>query len=442
MSLVFVGRAFVDGAVRKTRVRVHDGLIVSVGTEDRATAERVIELDDHQLLVPAGVELLAAMRDWAEAPRDTVEDVTKAALAAGVTVVCDQCNTVPRIDSPELVGRRSEYVGARSYTDFAIATHPPKDPSRLAECLRAGAQSVQMFPWDLKPWCEPYDTDDSSATFARIAAAGFQTMIFVDELALRSTPLRDVSEGYALDALLRRLPPELVARLYVTLPESVDKIVAAKERLPNLSIVVPPFNLLLSDRQARERIGIGAFMVPPLRSDEAVAGMRRRAEQGLIDMVMSHHAPHRLSDKYCSDPVPGEFSPKAGYSQIDITYPLMMTKFGVPTAVRLYSEAPARHLGLNKGCIAPGYEADLVVVGEDPGWVHENIHVTAKTPQIWRVDPTAMFYSKGKVSPFWGERLAYLPQKTFLRGQEVYDRRSGAFTRATTRQILRAGARG
>lgn len=438
MSLVFAGRAFIDGTVQRARVRVENGLIVDVAAGKAAAAERVIELDEHQLLVPAGVELLAAMRDWAEAPRDTVEDVTKAALAAGVTVVCDQCNTVPRIDSPELVMRRSEYVAARSYTDFAIATHPPKEPARLGECLRAGAQSVQLFPWDLKPWCEPYDTDDSRATFARIAATGLQAMIFVDELALRSTPLRDVSETYALDALLRRLPAELVARLYVTLPESVDKIVAAKERLPNLSIVVPPFNLLLSERQARERIGIGAFMVPPLRSDEAVAGMRRRAEAGLIDMTMSHHAPHRLSDKFCSDPVPGEFSPKAGYSQIDITYPLMMTKFGVATAVRLCSEAPARHLGLNKGRIAPGYEADLVVFGEDPGWVHENIHVTARTSEIWRVDPIAMFYSRGKVSPFWGERLTYLAQKTFLRGEQVFERGTGSFLRAATRQVAPA----
>jgi dihydroorotase len=192
----------------------------------------------------------------------------------------------------------------------------------------------------------------------------------------------------------------------------------------------------MSLRQAQQRIGIGAMQVPPLRSDEDVAGMRERVEDGRIDMFMSHHAPHRMADKYSDDPVPGEFTPKAGYSSIDITYPLLLTHFGVPIACRTYCEAPANHLGLKKGRIAVGYDADLVVVEHDPGRVHENIHVTGKlAPRIWRVDPPSLFFSKGHVTPFWGERLTYLVMKTFLRGQEVFDRETDNFQRVDIRHI-------
>lgn len=432
-SLVFRGAVFTGGKRVKTGVRVEDGLIAAVGDGDLGAADQVIELAEDQVLLPAGVEGLAAMRDWAESPRDTVETVTRAALAAGVTFVCDQANTVPRLNTPELVARRTETVSAKSYVDFGIGAHPPAEPHRLSEYREAGALCLQLFPWDMRAWNQPPDTDDSPATFRSYAEAGFSACIFVDDVALRDL-LSDVSETYALQGVLRRIDPSHKVRLLVSLPSSVETILAARERFPNALIQCTPWMALMSREQGFERIGSAAFQVPPLREAEDVARMRAFAEQGAIDVFISHHAPHRTADKFSGEPVPGEYTPKAGYSAIDYTYPLLLTKFGLEVACRAYAETPAKHFGLNKGVIAKGYEADLVIFGEDPGRAEHNIHVTGSlAPEIWKVEPSE-FQSLGKVTPFVGERLKYRALKTFLRGEEAYDYATRTFRRLAVRQ--------
>lgn len=57
----------------------------------------------------------------------------------------------------------------------------------------------------------------------------------------------------------------------------------------------------------------------------------------------------------------------AGGSQCLLDCVKTAESFGIPfdTAVKMASEVPAKHLGLNKGKIEPGYDADLVVLDSD-----------------------------------------------------------------------------
>jgi dihydroorotase len=142
-----------------------------------------------------------------------------------------------------------------------------------------------------------------------------------------------------------------------------------------------------------------------------------------------------MPDKYSTEAIPGEFTPKRGYSAIDFAYPLCLTKLGIEHACRMFCENPARHLGLQKGLIAPGYEADLAVVEQSTDVAENNIHQSgAITPGVWRVDP-ATFQSLGKVTPFTGERLKYRVLKTFVRGAEAYDADTATFRRVAVRRI-------
>jgi dihydroorotase len=435
MSMIIRGSVFIEGKVRQTGVRVEDGLVAAVGTGDLGSADRLIELKPSQTLVPAGVDGQCALRDWGEAPRETVTTGTRAALAGGITFVCDQCNTTPRIDSPELAERRVATLRAASLVDFAISAHPPRDPGRLEEYPKSGVFFVTLFAWDLKPWCEPRDTDNSAETFRRFAHTGLRGMVICDELALRDTVLRDESETYALTALLRRLPPEWSVRIMVTKPSSVEAIQAAKARLPNVLVQAAIHSVLMSREEGYERIGSAAAHVPPLRPREEVERMRHMAEAGDIDMIVSQHSPHRLADKYRAEPIPGEYTPKAGYSAVDYSYPLLLSRLGFAAACAAHSERPARHLGLNKGRIEKGFEADLVIVEEDPREVEVHTHIANRLPSNdWRVDPMA-FQSLAKVTPFVGERLKYRVMKTFLRGKEVYDAETKTFTQEPVRQL-------
>ncbi len=435
MALLIKGRVFADGTVAPRAVLIEDGVITQVAAAGPGVSAETITLRQDQILVPAGVETLAAMRDWAEAPRETVETSTMAALGGGVTTLCDFSNTVPRLNTPELIHQRSQFVAERSHVDFGISGHPPVEAMQIDRYREAGAFCVQLFPWDLRAWNHSADTDDSARQFSRFAALGLSGLVFADESAFQQTALWDQGETFALTALLRRLVPGFKVRVMVTLPESVDALLEAKERLPELLVQAPMHAILMSRELARERVGLGATLSPPLRSPETAARMLDYALQGKIDILVSHHAPHRTVDKFCSDPIPGEFTPKAGYSTIDFTFPLLLTKLGVARACRLYCENPARHLRLKKGVIAKGYDADLAIVEESFDNTVHNLHVAGSiSTAIWRVDPHE-FYSKAIVSPFIGERLNYRVAKTFLRGKEAYDRETRGFKRQPVRQI-------
>jgi dihydroorotase-like cyclic amidohydrolase len=435
VSLIIRGPVFTGQAVVDASVRIDNGTIVEVAAGELGTADRVIELAPGQTLLPAALDTLCAMRDWAEAPRDTVETVSRAALASGVTVICDQSNTIPRLDTPELVRQRSEFVAAHSYVDFGIQPHPPVDPQRIVEYREAGAFAVSVWQWDLRPWNYPRDIDDSRATFRRYAELGLRGLVFPDELTLRETSLEDVSETYALQALLRRLDPQWECRVFVTLADSVELLLQAKEQLPKLLIQIAPHYLFMTRDEAYERIGSGAVHSPPLRTAANIERLQEYAAAGKLDIFVSQHTPHRTVDKFSSAPVPGEFTPKRGYSSIDYSYPLYLTRLGFAQACRGCCENPARHLGLKKGVIARGYEADLAIVEECAPEQARNVHATGSLMSSrCQIDP-ASFHSLGKVTPFVGERLKYRVVKTFLRGEEVYDAASGTFTRRAIRQV-------
>jgi dihydroorotase len=433
-SLVLRGPVFADGKVTDASVRVEDGVIVAVSRGDVGRADRVVTLSAGQTLVPAGVDTLCALRDWAEAPRDTVETVTRAALAGGITVVCDQANTVPRIDSPELIRQRCELLASRSYVDFAIQAHPPADFRRIDEYREAGAL-ISLFQWDLRPWNYPRDIDDSLEKFRHFAELGLKGLIFPDELALRETPLEEDGESYALEALLRRLHPDFHVRLFVTLPASVERILAARERLPNVLIQTAPHYLFMSRGAALARIGSAAAHSPPLRLASDVARLQEHAAAGQLDILVSHHTPHRTSDKHSSEPIPGEFTPKRGFTSIDFAYPLCMTRLGLSLACRYFSENPAQHLGLKKGRIEPGYEADFTIIEERPSVALVGAHEGGSVREdLWQIEPER-FQSLGKVTPFVGERLKYRVARTFLRGEEAYDASTATFRRCPVRQV-------
>ena len=435
MSLTIKGPAYIAGKVRPAAIRIEGGIIRSVSENEAAESERTIELGPRQLVLPAGIDLLCGLRDWIAAPKETVECATRGALAGGVTVVCDQANIVPRLNTLARIRERVQFVAERAYTDFGVAAAPPLDPAEIGAYRDAGAYSVGLYSWNLRQWRYARDLDDSTAEFQRYAKAGLHGAIMVDEAAFQDTPLHELGEQYALGALLRRLPPEFRVRIQVTQPESVDRILAEAERLPYVSVQVPHHSVAIDSVAGAERIGVASRHVPPLRSAEEVERLQRYLVEGKIDIVTSWHAPHRMQDKFSSNPIPGELTPKAGYAAIDFVYPHLLTLHGIEAACRHFSEAPARYLGLRKGRIEPGYEADLVIFEEDEGVEEQNLAVTGGfTRGVWKVEPME-FYSMGRVTPFCGERLRFRVIKTFLRGEVAFDRETGAHTRREIRRI-------
>ncbi|MDR0387596.1 MAG: amidohydrolase family protein, partial [Treponema sp.] len=125
---------------------------------------------------------------------------------------------------------------------------------------------------------------------------------------------------------------------------------------------------------------------------------------GTIDAVATDHAPHTEADKAKGAP---------GFTGLETAFAVCRTelvregRLSLSRLSALMSANPARILGLgqSRGRIAPGFRGDIVIVD-------------AEAP--WTADP-ASFMSRGKNSPFAGQKLLGRVLMTLHEGRVVYE---------------------
>jgi allantoinase len=163
---------------------------------------------------------------------------------------------------------------------------------------------------------------------------------------------------------------------------------------------------------------------PPIRERENREQLWQALEDGTIDMVVSDHSPCPPAMKLREQ---GDFMKAwGGISSLQLRLPIMWTEatargFQLNHLAEWLCAAPARQVGLSqrKGSIAVGCDADIIIwnpdraLGVEPGMIHH----------------------RHKLTPYDGEVLRGVVEKTFLRGQMVYD--GGEFAEPRGQSILR-----
>jgi dihydroorotase len=169
---------------------------------------------------------------------------------------------------------------------------------------------------------------------------------------------------------------------------------------------VTPQHLLMNTNDY-QRIGTLAQMNPPLRSPENNDILWQALLDGVIDFIATDHAPHTLAEKAQDYP-----NSPSGMPGVETSLPLMLTqakkgRCTVAQVVNWMSTAVAKAYRIpNKGKIAPGYDADLVLV--DLENYRPVVREELQTKCGW--------------SPFEGWNLTGWPVVTIVGGQVVYNR--------------------
>ena len=147
---------------------------------------------------------------------------------------------------------------------------------------------------------------------------------------------------------------------------------------------------------------IRALVNPPLRSEDDRVALLEALRDGTVDVISTDHAPHTLDDKAAGAP---------GFTGLETAYAVCNSvlvkdnQFNPRRLSQLMSAQPARLLGLHKGLLRPGYDADL----------------TLRDPDVeWTVD-SSKFYSEGKATPFEGRRLTGKVKDLFIDGRLVFE---------------------
>ena len=167
---------------------------------------------------------------------------------------------------------------------------------------------------------------------------------------------------------------------------------------------VTPQHLFLNT-SAYEKLGTLAQMNPPLRSPHDNEVLWQALRDGVIDFIATDHAPHTLEEKAQEYP-----NSPSGMPGVETSLPLMLTaamqgQCTLAQVAHWTSSAVAQAYGIpNKGALAPGYDADLVLV--DLNTYHPVRREELLTKCGW--------------SPFEGWNLTGWPVVVIVGGQIVY----------------------
>ncbi|MCY4210845.1 MAG: dihydroorotase family protein [Gammaproteobacteria bacterium] len=157
--------------------------------------------------------------------------------------------------------------------------------------------------------------------------------------------------------------------------------------------------------------GALAKVNPPIRPRADVEYLWEKLLEGKVDWVVSDHACCKHEIKVNTETPENVFLAKSGFGGTEYLLPALLSEgarrgLSLNRIAELVSYNPARRYGLNgKGDIAPGGDADLVLVDPNETWV-----VQAQD------SPSNQGYT-----PFEGIELTARVKQTWLRGRLIYD---------------------
>ena len=191
---------------------------------------------------------------------------------------------------------------------------------------------------------------------------------------------------------------------HISTKESVDIIRKAKARGVKVTCETGPHYLTMCDEDLLED---GRFkMNPPLRSREDVQALKEGLRDNIMDVISTDHAPHTFADKNTSMK-----NAPFGIVGLETAACLTYTELvlgGYLTPMQMaekMSYNPAKIVGLDKGDIAPGKTADIVIF--DPN-------------ETYKIDKNK-FASKGRNTPFDGRTVTGKVKMTIVGGHIVYE---------------------
>ena len=374
---------------------------------------------DEKAVIPGFIDLHVHLREPGFEYNETIETGSKAAARGGVTSICPMPNTKPAIDSPESVKdllKRAECspvhilpIGActigqegkeladiEGMKDAGIVALSEDGKSVMDSALfRKSLKEAARLDLPMFSHCE-----DKALVEGGVMNKGQKS----EELGLPGITNSVEDVIVARDIIMSK---EAGNRLHLCHCSTADSVVlvemAKKQGLP-VSAEVCPHHFTMSDDEITE--DNGRFkMNPPLRNRADVDALKEGLKTGIMEVISTDHAPHGKEEKDQS-----MLKAPFGIVGLETSFALGYTELvdkGVLTLSQLVEKMsvnPAKVLGIDKGNLAPGKAADIVI---------------ADITKEYKID-SSKFVSKGKNTPFDGKKVKGRVITTIVDGKIVY----------------------
>lgn len=355
---VIRGRVFYRGRLESLSLGIdEDGKIASI----RKVLRGDEELDHGEsLILPGCVDLHVHMRDPGLTHKEDFASGTRAAAVGGVTTIAEMPNTVPPVISPTILEEKARALRRRSSVDFVLYA-APQSGDAVGRLSKASAFKAYMAPSTGKLHIGVRDLEvvlKEATTHRKLVVVhaedpGRFKAGKVSGLADHDAVRPKEAETSALAILDRIRGDARVHVAHVTCVEALDAVPKGA------TCEASPHHLFLD---ASKPLGTLGKVLPPLRSPADRTALWDAFRKGRIDAIASDHAPHTLDEKG-----QGFDEAPAGVPGVATSFPLLLrrTRAGDIDLARLVAATatrPADILGIAKGIIEVGRDADLTVV--------------------------------------------------------------------------------
>lgn len=433
-SLLIQHGRVIDPASKLDRVAdvlVEGGRIKAIGRLNPPGEVRVVDATG-LIVAPGLVDLHVHLREPGDENEETIASGSAAAVAGGVTSVVCMANTRPAVDNEAaaeyvlLQGARAGLanifpVGAvtkrREGKELAeigqlaragaVAFSDDGDPVQNAELMRRALEYAAMFKRPIITHAEDHDLSAGG-----VMNEGAVSMV----LGLPGVPAASEEVAVARDIRLAELAGGHLHVAHVSTAGSVALIREAKARGIRVTAEVTPHHLTLTEEAVRT-FDTAYKMNPPLRTRADVEACVAGILDGTLDAIATDHAPHSAEEKELEFPsAPNGIIGMETLLGVSATELVGKRGMSWPALLARLTVNPASIVGIPKGTLAPGADADLVLIAPD---------------MAWTVDKHA-FRSRSRNCPFHGWKLKGRAVMTVVGGEVKWELPESAWVRSRT----------
>ncbi|MFP4035518.1 MAG: dihydroorotase [Desulfovermiculus sp.] len=409
--------------------RLHDvvigqGRIVDLLPADSARCFEGLECIEARgaMLLPGLIDGHTHVREPGQEHKEDIDTGLKAAAQGGFGHILCMANTDPVNDCAAVT---------RLQIQRAVSSHPQGPFLHPVGAVSKGLAGLELAPYFelAEAGCIALSNDGLPVTdnhlFRRALeystgpgllvidhcedpglAAGGQVNegLISDTLGLPGQPCIAESIQVARDILLSKYLHIPVHLAHISTRESVELIARAKQEGVPVTAETCPHYLLWDEELVRGYFTL-AKVNPPLRTSDDVLALRQAVREGVIDILVTDHAPHADFEK----DAPFAQAPN-GISGLDtalsLSWSLVQDQIlSLTDLIQLWSSAPAALYGLKTNSFTPGAPADICIFDPEASWT-----VTAES-----------MASKGKNSPCLGQVLPGRVKALMLQGRLIYE---------------------
>jgi dihydroorotase len=407
-----------------TDLWVRGGHVLAVGPQPDFQADHTLDATG-KIVCPGLIDMHVHLREPGREEDETIATGTASALAGGVTSVACMPNTEPALDSQaaaEFVYLQAERAGNANVFPVGAVTKGRKgdELSEIGGLVEGGAvaftddgspvSSAEIMRRALE-YCRMFDravlshAEDLELTRGGVMNEGFESM----RLGLRGMPAAAEEVMIHRDIELAQLTGGRLHILHVSTAGGVDLIRRGKERGVRVTGEACPHHFTLTD-QCLRTFDSNYKMAPPLRTEADVRALIEGLQDGTLDVIATDHAPHAPEKKMRElDQAPNGIIGLETLVPICVRSLIEPGHLTWPQLIEKLTVNPARVLGIDKGTLKPGADADVTIL--DPGLE-------------WTIEVNR-FRSKSRNCPFHGWKVRGRAVAVLVGGQLKYDLTAG-----------------